>query len=112
MSEKHGHGPDHELWEMLGRDEAPEPVRPLWPDVRRRVYGSERTGWLPRLGFAGAGGFCAVAGLWLGLNLSQVEPTVTGTAEVAWSGSLLDDEALTLDALYLAATAGGEEVSP
>lgn len=94
---------DQALWEILGRDEAPEPDRPLWPDVRRRTLGRRHGVWLPRLSLAGAGALCTAAGLWLGLALGDGGPTAASSTDTMVSGSLLDDGAWTLDALYLAA---------
>lgn len=98
---------DRALWDALGRDEVPGPERPLWPEVRRRVYGGRSAGWRPRLSLAGAGALCAAAGLWLGLNLGD-GGTGGGAVETVVQGSLLDDDAWTLDALYLASDDGSE----
>ncbi|HPF34336.1 MAG TPA: hypothetical protein P5571_05435 [Candidatus Krumholzibacteria bacterium] len=99
---------DRALWNALGRDEAPELERSLWPDVRRRVYGERRQGWWPRLSLAGAGALCAAAGLWLGLSLDGGAVSGTGAMETVVQGSLLDQDAWSLDALYLAADDGSE----
>jgi len=98
---------DRALWDALGHDVAPAPERPLWPEVRSRVYGGRARGWRPRLSLAGAGALCAAAGLWLGLSLGD-GATGVGATETVVQGSLLDEDAWTLDALYLASDDGSE----
>lgn len=94
--------------EILSADHAGDPIRPVWPSVRRRLREerSSRTGIAFRLGAS----FAAAAGLLIGLYMGSIDLSGgiagTETDKETWSefGSLLGMESDgSLDNLFLSA---------
>lgn len=93
-------GKNREVWDLLGRDEAPEFTDSVWPAVGEAIARRRRSP-ARRLALAGGGLAAAAAGLALGLVIESRSLPTYRAAEWWEDGTLLvEDRAMTLDAIY------------